>query len=177
MGPEVALALTAVSTVAGVAGSIQQGQAASAAAHYQAQVARNNAQIAQQNAEYAQQAGETQAQATDFKSRAQLGAIDAAQSASGLGFDSPSLVDVREGAGQVLRMDTQNIYQNAALRSRAATVQAGDYEADAGLSERKASDASTAGTIGAVGSLLSGASGFADKWTRFYPASASKLGA
>ena len=170
MGPEVALGLQGVSTIAGVVGGIQQGQAASSAAKYQAQVARNNAQIAQQNAEYASQAGETAAQAQGFKNRATLGTIAAAQGASGLSFDSPSLYDVREGSANVLRLDTANVAQNAALRARADQTQATNYEAEAGLQERKASDAGTASTIGTFGTLLSGASSFADKWTKFYPA-------
>ena len=172
MGPEVMLGMQAASAVMGAVGSIQQGKAASSAASYQAQVAHNNAQIAQQNAEYASQAGETAAQAQGFKARQALGSIAASQSASGLSFDSPSLVDVREGAANVLRLDTQNVAQNAALRARAYQTQATGFEADAGLQDKKASDATTAGYMGAAGSLLSGASSFADKWTKFYPKTA-----
>lgn len=169
MGPEVALGMQGVSTVLGAVGGMQSGQASSAAAKYQAQVARNNAQIAQQNAEYASQAGETAAQTQDLKNRATQGSIAAAQSASGLSFDSPSLVDVRSGAAQIGRLDTANVAQNAALRTRRELVQAGYYESEAGLQERKASDATTAGTMTAFGSLLSGGAAFADKWNKFYP--------
>jgi hypothetical protein len=77
------------------------------------------------------------------------------------------LVDVREGAENVLRLDTANIAQNAALRARQYQAQATDYEAQATLDERKASDATSAGYLTAAGSLLSGASSFADKWTRY----------
>jgi hypothetical protein len=175
MGPEVALGLQGVSTIAGVVGGMQSGQAASSAAKYQAQVARNNAQIAMQNAEYASQAGETAAQAQGFKNRATLGSIAASQSASGLSFDSPSLYDVREGSANVLRLDTANVAQNAALRARAYQTQATNYEAEAGLDTRKASDASSAGLLSAGGSLLSGASSFADKWNKFYPATPKVL--
>jgi len=159
--------MQAASTLAGVVGGMQQGSAASSAAKYQAQVARNNATISQQNAEYASQAGEAAAQAQGLKNRATLGSISAAQSASGLSLDSPSLSDVREGAANVLRLDTANISQNAALRARAYQTQATDYEAQATLNTQKASDATTAGYMGAAGSLLSGASSFADKWTRY----------
>jgi hypothetical protein len=171
MGPE--LIFGALSVVTGVIGSVQQAGAQAAAARYQAQVARNNAQIAQQNAEYAQQSGETQAQAQDLKNRAQLGAIGASQSASGLSFDSPSLVDVREGSGQVLRQDTQNVYQNAELKARDYAVQGTNFEADAGLADRKAKDASSSGTISAFGSLLSSSSSFAEKWQKFAPISSA----
>jgi hypothetical protein len=168
MGPELILATTVASGAMSAFGKIQEGQAASDAAKYQAQVARNNAIIAQQDAEYAAQAGETQAQAQDFKNRATLGAIAASQ-ASGLSFDSPSLYDVRESSANVLRLDTANIAQNAALKARGYATKATGYEAEARLANKKASDASTAGYLGAAGSLLSSGTSFADKWDKFYP--------
>jgi hypothetical protein len=161
------LGAQAASTLVSTIGGISQGSAASSAAKYQAQVARNNATTAMQNAEYASQAGETAAQSQGLKNRAVAGQIRAAQSASGLSLESPSLVDVRETTDNVLRLDTANIAQNAALRARAFQADATDYEAKAALEERKASDATTAGYLGAAGSLLSGASSFADKWTRY----------
>jgi hypothetical protein len=167
MGPEVMLGAQAASTLVSTIGGMAQGSAASSAAKYQSQVARNNATIAQQNAEYASQAGETAAQAQGLKNRATLGSIKAAQSASGLSLNSPSLVDVQEGSANVLRLDTANIAANAALRARAYQTQATDYEAQATLDTKKASNATTAGYLGAAGSLLSGASSFADKWTRY----------
>jgi hypothetical protein len=163
----IGLALSGLSTVMGAVGSIQQGQAASRQAEYQAQVARNNQTIASQNANYASNVGETQAQAQDLKNRAQLGVIEAAQSASGLSFDSPTLRDVREGSANVLRMDTLNTAQNAQLRARAYTAQAGNYGAEAGLQTAAAGDARRAGTFGAVSSILSGGSSFAEKWSRY----------
>jgi len=161
------LGAQAASTLVSTIGGMRQSSAAASAAKYQAQVARNNATTAMQNAEYASQAGETAAQAQGFKNRAVAGQIRAAQSASGLSLDSPSLVDIRETTDNVLRLDTANIAQNAALRARAFQADATDYEAKATLEDRKASGATSAGYLGAAGSLLSGASSFADKWTRY----------
>jgi hypothetical protein len=169
MGPEVMLGATAASTLVSAIGGIGQGSAAARTGRYQAQVARNNAQIAQQNAEYASQAGETTAQAQDLKARSALGSIKAAQSASGLSVDSPSLQDAYEGSAQVYRLDTANIVQNAALRARSYEAKGTEYLAEAALDERKAGDAQTAGYLGAAGSLLSGASSFADKWAKYKP--------
>ena len=163
----VGLALSGLSTIMGAVGGIQQGQAASRAAEYNAQVARNNQLIAQQQAEYSAQVGETQAQVQDLKNRQQQGAIAAAQSASGLSFDSPTLTDVREGTAQIGRLDTQNVYQNQQLRSRAYQAQGMNYGAEAELQRSKAGDARQAGMMGAFGSLLSGGSSFADKWSRY----------
>ncbi len=167
MGPELMLGMTAVSGIMGAVGKIQEGKSAAAAANYTAQVARNNAQIAAQNAEYSQQAGEIAAQGQDMKNRAALGAIEASQSASGLSIDSPSLVDIREGSAQVYRLDTANIMQNAALRARSYTTSAQNYEAEAGLQEAKAKDASSAGMLGAFGSLLTSGTSFAEKWNKY----------
>jgi len=162
-------AASAGSTLVSAIGGMRQGAAAAGAAKYQAQVARNNAQIAQQNAEYVSQAGETAAQAQDLKARSALGSIRAAQSASGLSVDSPSLQDAYEGSAQVYRLDTANIMQNAALRARGYAAQGTEYLAEADLQDRKASDSKSAGYLGAAGSLLSGASSFADKWARYKP--------
>jgi len=145
----------------GSVGGMSQGQAAGRQADYTAQVARNNQIIAQQNAEYASQAGETQAQAQDLKNRATQASIAASQSASGLSFDSPTLMDVREGAAQIGRLDTANVAQNAALRARAYDAQASNYGAQADLQSAAASDARSAGTMSAFGSLLSGGASFA----------------
>jgi len=165
----IGLGLSGLSTVMGAVGGMSQGQAAGRQAEYTAQVARNNQIIAQQNAEYASQAGETQAQAQDLKNRATQASIAASQSASGLSFDSPTLIDVREGAAQIGRLDTANTAQNAALRARAYDAQADNYGAQAGLQSAAASDARRAGTMSAFGSLLSGGASFADKWNRYMP--------
>lgn len=171
MGPEVMLGMTAASALMGAVGGMQKGQAEGRQADYTAQVARNNQTIAAQNAEYASQAGEGAAQVQDMKNRATQGAIAASQSASGLSFDSPTLMDVREGAAQIGRLDTANVAQNAALRARAYDAQASNYGAQAGLSSAAASDARRAGTMSAFGSLLSGGANFADKWDRYKPLS------
>lgn len=163
----IGLALTAASTLVGTVGAISAGQAQKSQAEYQAQVAKNNAQTARQNAEYTSNVGETQAQAQDFKSRAALGAIEAAQGASGLSLDSPTMRDVRRDAGQILRLDTQNIAQNAALRSRAYTGQASNFGAEAGLQQMAGRDAERGSYLKAAGTLLSGASSFSEKWTKF----------
>lgn len=166
-GIEIGLALTAVSTVVGAVGAIQQGQAQSDAAKYQAQVARNNEEIAMQNARYAVAAGETKAQAQDFKNRAIAGQIESAQAASGLDLSSPTLADVRSSSAQVGRLDTANVMADAMLASRAQQVQATSFEAEARAKTAEASQAQTAGYVRALGTLASGASSFSDKWSKY----------
>jgi hypothetical protein len=167
--PIISLAFTAVSTVMGVVGAIQQGQAQSDMAKYQAQVARNNATIAQQNAEYAVAAGESKAQSQDFKNRAIAGQIEAAQSASGIDLASPSLQDVRASSAQVGRLDTANVMADAMLVARGQESKAFNYTSEAGLQDAAASYAKQAGYTKAFGALVSGGSSFAEKWDKYSP--------
>lgn len=163
----IGLAFSAISGIVGAIGSIQQAGAAKASAEYTAQVARNNETISRQNAQYAAAAGEASAQNQDFKNRAQLGAIEAAQGASGIDLDSTTLRSVREGAGNILRLDTANVMANARLRARGYDTQAGNFAAEADLARMRGQSAQSAGYIGAFGSLLGGASSFAEKWSKY----------
>lgn len=165
VGP-IGLAFSAISGVMGAVGAMSQASAAKQQAEYQAAVARNNQIIAEQNARYSAQAGEVQSQAQGFKNRATLGAIEAAQGASGIQLGSPSLTDVRESAANVLRLDTANIMSNALLRSRGYNIQGQNFAAEGELAKMRGSAAQTAGFLGAAGSLLGGASSFAEKWSR-----------
>lgn len=158
---------SAISGVTGFIGSMQQGAAAARAAEYSAAVARNNQIIADQNARYAAAAGEAKAQAQDFKNRSIFGAIEAAQGASGISLDSPTLREVRDSAQQIGRLDTATIMQDALLTSRSYSAQAANFGAEAELDTMRASNARTSGFTSGFGSLLGSASSFADKWSRF----------
>jgi hypothetical protein len=166
-GIEIGLALSAVSTVMGVVGSISQGQAQKKAADYQAQVAKNNATIAQQNAQYAVAAGESKAQSQDFKNRAIAGAIESGQAASGIDLSSPTLADVRSSSAQIGRLDTANVMADAMLVARGQEAKASDFTAEAGLKTMEGENALTASYAKAGGTLLSGAGSFADKWNKY----------
>lgn len=167
MGPEVALIATAASGVFGAVGAIQQGQAQAAQAQYLQQVARNNQIISEQNARYQATAAATKAQAEDLKNRDVLGAIAAAQGASGIAFDSPTQTQIRESQEQIGRLTSRTIYDEGLLNARASQQQGAGYGAEAQLAGMRASSASSAGTMSAFTSLLSGASSFSDKWMKF----------
>lgn len=163
----VSLGATVLSTGVSLVGGIQQASAASDAAKYQAQVARNNQIISEQNAQYAISAAEAKAQAEDLKQRALLGSIEAAQGASGIAFDSPSLEQIRESQAQVGRLSTRTVYNEGQLVALGQKQRASQYGSDAELTSARSSSARTAGYIGAGTSLLSGASSFSDKWMKF----------
>lgn len=165
--PAAALALTAVSTGLSAYGAIQQGQAQSEAAAYQAQVARNNQIVAEQNAAYARQAGAAQEAAQRMRTAALMGKQRAVAAANGFDVNSGSNLDITGSAAELGELDAQTIRNNAA-RTAAGYVQQGqNFTAQAGLLDAQAANASTAGTIGAVSSLMGGASSFADKWSRY----------
>ena len=161
------LAATAVSSVVGTVGAVSTGIANSNAANYQAVVARNNQTIASQNAQQSAAAGATASQARDFRTRAVLGEVTAAQSASGIDTNSGSSREVRQSVDELGRLDTATIMHNAMLQSGAYADQAMNFGAQSTLDTSTASNALAAGGIGAGSSLLGGASSFADKWLRY----------
>lgn len=167
MGPELALISTVVGGAFSLFGQMQQGQAAAEQARYQAAVARNNQIIAEQNARYAATAGEAKAQASDFKNRAFLGAIEAAQGASGIALDSETLQDVREGAAQIGRLDTATIMHDAMLQSRSFNIQGQNFGNQAQLEEMRGRNSGVSSLISGFGSILGSATSFSDKWMRY----------
>lgn len=161
------LVTTAVGATVGTVSAISSASAQAGAARYQAAVARNNQTIATQNAQQAAQAGAVAGQSRDFRTRATLGAISAAQSASGVDSETGSSKEVMESAQELGRLDTSTIISNAMQTSRAYTAQGANFGAQSALDEATASNATTAGVVGAGTSLLGGASSFADKWLRY----------
>lgn len=166
----VAVAATAVSAVVGAVGSYEQGQAQKQAYDYQAQVARNNAKIAQQNASWATQIGDTQAVNEGMKTRAQVGAIKAAQAASGIDVNTGSAVDVRSSASELGELNALTIRSNAARQAYGYQVQGTSDIAQAQLDVYSGNQAQTAGYIGAFGSLLGGASSAGGQYIKFQQA-------
>jgi hypothetical protein len=150
----VGLAGTALSAY----GSYEQGQAQSASAQYQAQVAANNAKIARQNAVLEIQSGETQATNVGLKTRAVVGQEKATQGASGVNVNKGSAVDVRAGTEETGMLDALTVRSNAARRAYGYQVSATSDTAQSQLLQRQSEQAETAGDIGAFASLISGAS-------------------
>lgn len=158
---------SAASGLFGFMGAQQTASATAAASNYQAQVARNNQVIAQQNAQQAAQTGAVAAQRQDLINRQRMGAIEAAQSASGIDIGTGSPKAVRESAYQVGRLDTATVMQNALERARSEEVAASNYDAQAQLDRMQAQAARAAGLTSGFSSLIGGASSFADKWQRY----------
>jgi len=163
----VGIIASVASTAIGAAGAVMQGQAASAQAQYQANIARMNQQIQTQNAQYERQKGDVEAQQQDMKNKALMGAQEAAMGASGLDMASPSFVDTRDSSKRLGRLDTLTVRNNAERRAHEFDIAATNQGAQAGLYGMQAKSSNLAGYIGAASSLVGGASSVADKWLKY----------
>ncbi len=139
-------------------GQYESGQANSAAAAYQAQVAANNAKIAMQNATWESQAGETASVNKGLQTRAAVGNEKAYGAASGIDVNTGSAPAVRAGTEEMGLLDQLTIRSNAAKKAYGEEVTATSDIAQSQLDTMQSKQASIAGDIGAAGSLLSGAS-------------------
>lgn len=143
----IALAGTALAATGAVVGGIEQGQAA----HYQAQVARNNAIIEQQNAGYTASAAASQTEQEGLKERGKLAAVRAAEAANGLDVNSGSPADVQESERLIGRLDTETVSNNAALQAYGFQTRATSDEAQARLDQREATGDVLAGVVKGAG--------------------------
>lgn len=167
------LAASAASAVAGAGmaamSAVSQGHAQAANARYQAEVAANNVTIAKQNASMATQQGEAAATQRELKTRANVGAIKAAQAANGIDVNTGSAVDVRSGAEENGQLSALVIKSDAARQAFGYQTQGSNFEAQSGIDTAMGKQAETAGDLGAVGSVVGGASNLTGqylKWAR-----------
>jgi hypothetical protein len=139
-------------------GTIEQGQATSNAAAYQAQVAQNNAIIAEQNATYASNAGLAQAAATSMKGASDFAKVKTAQAANNIDVNTGSAVNVQASERETNVLNSETVLNNAELQAYGYRAAATGYKATAGLEEEEAAQAPIGAIIGATGNLLSNAS-------------------
>lgn len=162
----VAVGLSAAGTGISAMGAIQGGKAQKASLAYQAQVNRNNAIIAEDNAEYAIKAGQQKAATESMKGAAALGAVKAAQAASGVNVNTGSNVDVQRSEREKSKLDVETVIHNAELRAYGYRSQAANFEAQAALNEAEGAQAEKAGYIKGLGTVLSGAGSAAGAWAK-----------
>lgn len=158
------LALGALGTGISAIGSITQGETASAEANYQAQVANNNAIAAQQSATAAEEAGETTAETASLQNRQAVGAIVAAQGASGIDPNTGSARATRESQRLIGRVNAATAKQQGETTAYEYRVAGTNQQAQAGIFNAQATAAANAGAIGAMGSLLGGAGNIGAKY-------------
>jgi hypothetical protein len=165
------LAMTAVSTGVGFIGQMNQQAAAGAQSNYLAQMAQRNQQIYDMQAKDATDRGQVQEDRQREKTAQILGTQRAALASQGTdlaGSPTDILADTRT-AGE---LDALTIRSNAAKEAWGYKVQAANAGAEASM--RSSFQPSY---LGAGASLLAGASGIADKWSRFKYSAGGSAGA
>lgn len=171
--PAIGLAVAAIGAGVSAYSAVQQGEAAKAAANYQAQVAQNNATIAGMNANAATAEGNQKVQAQEEQAAQHQGMIRAVMGAGGIDLNSGSALRNQEGVAQVDQLNKDTIISNAARTAWNYRNQGSDFAAQSQLDVERGQQAQTAGLMGGFSSLLSGAGSFATKWNSFYPSATS----
>lgn len=148
--------LTIGSTIMGGVGAIQQGQAASASAKYNAQVADMNAKMADRAAKDALERGAMEEQKQRQKTAQIMGQQTAAMAANGvdIGFGSP--LDLLVDTATLGELDALTIRTNAYREDRDLRQQGENYRGQAAMNRSQASSARTGGYLGAMGTFLGG---------------------
>lgn len=150
----------AASTVAPILGAVGTGVsalAAGSAASYQAEVAHNNAIAQRQMADYEKAAGQVKATASGLANAGAGGALKTKIAGAGVDVNSGSAVDVQAGQHAAGLLDTEQVLNNADLKSYGYTVAASNSDAQAKLYENQAEAAPITGSLNAFGSLAGNA--------------------
>lgn len=134
--------------------AIQQGQAQSAAASRQAQIAQNNATLAEQDRMQAIRTAQIDAEDKSRENARQLASIRASMGTNGLEA-AGSPLEVLNDVSTSLALDTRRINYEGLARGREGAIKVANYNEQAAGARASASAASTAGYVGAFGSLLS----------------------
>lgn len=134
--------IQAIGAAVSVISAISQGESQSKASQYNAQINTQNAGIARENAQIA-------AQQADRETYLRLGAIRAAQGASGGTGDAGSVLDVLGDVAAQSELDKQ-------LAIRQGELQARGYSNTSALDSYSASSAKTGSYMKAGSELLSG---------------------
>ena len=135
--------MMAASTAMSVAGAVKQGQAASQAADY-------NAQLATQNAGIAAAQGEAAAQAQSRDSQRRIGATMAAYGASGVQMSDGSPSDVLADSARSAALDNLTTRYNYQLKGLG-------YQDQANLDASQSKNDSASGYLSALGAAAGGA--------------------
>ncbi len=155
------LALTAASTVAGIAGQAQQAGAQQAQAGYQAAVMRNNALAAEALAKNAEKRGAIAEQAQRNKTAQMLGRQTAMLAGQGTDF-SGSELNVLGDTAAAGEQDALSLRYNSALEAWGYRNKAAEATAAANAPGPGGLSALSVGS-----SLIGGATKVADTWYRY----------
>lgn len=158
------IAGTAASTAFSVYNAVNQANAQSDMANYNAAVARNNATMAEYQAQDAISRGNTAAEEHSRKVAALVGTQRNSMASRGLDISEGTPLDIMSDSELLGSIDQRTIKTNAEKEAWSARVQSGNYSNQAGMYRSQAEN--TSPLMAGAGSLLSGAASVADKWYR-----------
>ena len=161
---DLGIMLTLGSTLLGAAGQMQQANAASAAAKYNAQVAEMNAEISERRAKSVIEAGKSEEQQQRQKVQQLLGQQQAGMAASGVDITFGSPLDTIVDTAVMGELDALTIRTNTYREAYNARVDAANQRAGAELYRYEAKAARQGGYLGAAGTVLGGAGKAYQQW-------------
>lgn len=154
---DLSMVLTLGSTLLGAAGQIQQAQATSAAAEYNAKVGEMNAKLSERRARDAIERGAAEEQRKRLETARLQGQQKAAMAANGVDLTFGSPLDTIVDTAVLGELDALTIRTNAYRESYDREVDAANQRAGAQLSRMEAKAAKTGGYLAAAGTVLTGA--------------------
>lgn len=160
-----ALALTAVSTGLGVVGSIQQGNAASAAADAEARNAERNRILADQDRQQAIRTAEIEAADKRREDLRHMASLRATYGASGLEI-AGSPLDTLADTSSEMALDERRVSYEGQVRGREGAVRMIGFSEQASAARMRSSSSMTAGYLSAGSSLIGGAVSGIDRYNK-----------
>ena len=160
----VAIGSTVASTAMGFMGAMQQAQAQSAAASYQAAVARNNKIVADRAAEDALARGRSAEVAKANETNRLMGRQTISLAANGMDVGSGSSLDLIGDTAAQGQLDQLTVRSNAYREAAGYAQQGAGYASQAAMADATASGAESAGLTRGFTTLIAGAGQVAGQW-------------
>lgn len=135
-------------------GAIQQGNAAAAAAGYNAKIAANNAQLATQNAQWELAIGEAKVGEAGIQAEQTAGKIKAAQAANGVDVNTGSAKTVQESEAKMNMLNIANIRADASRKAYGFETEAASETAQSQLDRMEQSSDRTGGFLRGLGDII-----------------------
>lgn len=163
----IALGASALSTGMGVFSAIQQGNAQSKQAKYQAEVARQNQQLAEEQASAERKQGYDNMIAKRQETAKLIGRQRAAMGASGVTVGEGSTLDLMADTAAQGEMDAIDAYNKGLDAAYNTELQAHNFGAQASAYDSQASSSKHAGYLNAASSALGGIADIGSTWANF----------
>lgn len=172
---DLSMVLTLGSTIIGAVGQVQQANAASAAAEYNAQVAEMNAEISEKRAKSVIEAGANEEQMKRQEVQRILGQQQAGLAANGVDLTFGSPLDTIVDTAVLGELDALTIRTNTYREAYNSRVDAVNQRAGAELHRYEAKTTKQGGYLAAMGTILGGAGQAYQQWSQ--PRTGSTVGA